>query len=823
MEEAALQQDDLALELSSHLEFVRRLARVLVRDEQVAEDVVQETMLAAIRSRPNPSSGLRVWLKSVLRRRVLLHFRTEQRRSAREALRIRDAGEDAAVQQDQSALAAANLDRTSLVGNAVASLKDPYRTVVILRYFEGLPPKAIATRLNRPIDTVNTQLQRGIQRLRAILDERHGGDRRAWVCAILPQALHGRDGWWPRSVQSVAGFSYGSVAVCGILLVLASAVLRWSWESQAKGSEVQTTAARAGTAKPVREPNTMDSEAPAGLAVTATGRTSATSSAPVSIEEGRGGLLLAVRSGVGVVPGARVTAIPTVGDPQHVRTSSSVKGASGLSLKVSTSSTRSHLDALAELSSEAVTEKTGDDGVAIIDVLDGRPWEVRVEAEGLATSTFSIRSNARRLERSVLLHQGSRVLFDRGSFPLEYNLYMCMDDSRGFLTHDAVIPAGTQEVEVNGVEPGLYQVEALSAGGVEVSQWNLQMQVQSGRLSRLDLSMGGHGRAIVDVRSSDSGPTPHFVHVSGHKGRHGLPVWNQFAPVHSGLARFEGLPPGEAVVRVFSGESEIGRTAFEVEQGGSPTSVPVDVARGRLDILHRGEDGADLKMTLTAQTHRPGSTNGWLLVGVPIPGLDVSRYYGLPPGAYKLWINRKGLLYVQDVELQESVLQVDMSRDETASPRVGEVNVTRGNGLAPKPTIQVEIGPNEWTSVDFDGDRLRLSYGEHVLRCTLDGLGFSTCRITVPNDRVVTFEEPAPPRPIHFRFPQIDEECQVTVRLKARPPKTRTIRSTSFLLDSAGSGTVELREGIYEVTDRFGRVGEFTVLASSADISVSLN
>ncbi|MBU0755949.1 MAG: hypothetical protein KJ645_12470, partial [Planctomycetes bacterium] len=67
-------------------------------------------------------------------------------------------------------------------------LNDPYRTAITLRYYDCLKPGEIAAHLNLPVGTVHTHLKRGLDRLRQKLDDRHGGDRRAWTSALAPLA-----------------------------------------------------------------------------------------------------------------------------------------------------------------------------------------------------------------------------------------------------------------------------------------------------------------------------------------------------------------------------------------------------------------------------------------------------------------------------------------------------------------------------------------------------------------------------------------------------------------------------------------------------------
>jgi RNA polymerase sigma factor (sigma-70 family) len=53
------------------------------------------------------------------------------------------------------------------VRTAVAALDEPYREVVAMRYFGELSLEEVASATNRPLNTIKTQLRRGLQRLAA--------------------------------------------------------------------------------------------------------------------------------------------------------------------------------------------------------------------------------------------------------------------------------------------------------------------------------------------------------------------------------------------------------------------------------------------------------------------------------------------------------------------------------------------------------------------------------------------------------------------------------------------------------------------------------
>lgn len=159
--------------------WLRNLARRLASGAD-ADDVAQETWRAAIESPPDPDRPLRPWLAQVLRNTVRTAFRRSGRRRARE--RAVSAIEPAPPTAED-ALARAQLHQR--LAQLVAELDDPYRATVVARFYEGLEAAEIARRSGVPAGTVRWRLSEGIRRLRAGLDEAHGGDRRRWSALLL--------------------------------------------------------------------------------------------------------------------------------------------------------------------------------------------------------------------------------------------------------------------------------------------------------------------------------------------------------------------------------------------------------------------------------------------------------------------------------------------------------------------------------------------------------------------------------------------------------------------------------------------------------------
>jgi RNA polymerase sigma-70 factor (ECF subfamily) len=171
-----------AEEMLAQARWMRRLARRLVRDSSTAEDVVQQTWLAALESAPGSEGRLRPWLARVVRNLASEKRRGEAHRAAREEIAARPERSPSAAET------AEKIEAQRVLVEALASIAEPYRTTVMLRYLEGLSAASIARKQGIPAATVRWRLQHGLEELRSRLDKRFGGERRSWALALLPLA-----------------------------------------------------------------------------------------------------------------------------------------------------------------------------------------------------------------------------------------------------------------------------------------------------------------------------------------------------------------------------------------------------------------------------------------------------------------------------------------------------------------------------------------------------------------------------------------------------------------------------------------------------------
>jgi RNA polymerase sigma-70 factor (ECF subfamily) len=167
-------------QLLAHAPFVRALARALVRDDAAADDLAQESLLAAL-TRPPQRGSLRAWLVGVVRNLARRTKRSDERRLARE-------NTVALARPPPPATPSETAERLELFGRLVAAvsrLDEPYRATIVRRFFDDATAQVIATEQGIPVDTVRTRIRRGLERLRVMLDETAGG-RAAWSALLAP-------------------------------------------------------------------------------------------------------------------------------------------------------------------------------------------------------------------------------------------------------------------------------------------------------------------------------------------------------------------------------------------------------------------------------------------------------------------------------------------------------------------------------------------------------------------------------------------------------------------------------------------------------------
>lgn len=129
---------------------------------------------------------------------------------------------------------AARLEAQGALIAAVQSLEEPYRTAILLRYFEDLSPRAIAMATGVPVRTVHTRLHRALVMLRARLDGRFGG-RAAWIACLTPTCAPAAT----TTATTLALMSpHAKLAVTAACAVLVSLGAFWAMAQSTRGGDV---------------------------------------------------------------------------------------------------------------------------------------------------------------------------------------------------------------------------------------------------------------------------------------------------------------------------------------------------------------------------------------------------------------------------------------------------------------------------------------------------------------------------------------------------------------------------------------------------------
>jgi RNA polymerase sigma-70 factor (ECF subfamily) len=301
---------------------LRSLGRRLL-DAAAAEDLVQETYLAALRGR-SPNGAVGAWLHGIAHKLALLMRRRNSRRQQREQAAARPASGPSAAD------AAASAELMQRIAAAVQGLPEVYRTAVVLRFWHDLPPRRIAHELQVSVHTVRSRLQRALAMLRERLDAA-AGSRTAWLAPLdcllqTPAAVVAATGVFAPLFAGVTSMGtklqFGAVAV--VALAAGWGITQWGQEAvtppplDAGGGAVLAAVAAPGAPQDAPARQLVGAE-PTHL----TGRcVAAETGAPLP---GCRVVLLPDRS-----PGERAATPPTATTDQEGRFSLSVHGGVGL-------------------------------------------------------------------------------------------------------------------------------------------------------------------------------------------------------------------------------------------------------------------------------------------------------------------------------------------------------------------------------------------------------------------------------------------------------------------------------------------------------------
>jgi RNA polymerase sigma-70 factor, ECF subfamily len=138
---------------------LRRYARALTRDAETADDIVQDTLVRALRSEHLFHGGdVRAWLYTILTNLNRNRLRSISRRPTLTPIK------------DSDAAMAGPDTGTRDIANALESLAEEQRTALLLVVLEGLTYREVAEVQGVPIGTVMSRLARARMQIKAHLD-----------------------------------------------------------------------------------------------------------------------------------------------------------------------------------------------------------------------------------------------------------------------------------------------------------------------------------------------------------------------------------------------------------------------------------------------------------------------------------------------------------------------------------------------------------------------------------------------------------------------------------------------------------------------------
>lgn len=203
-------------DLLAEVEWVRRVARALIGRGE-SDEVVQQAFVLALAT-PPAAGPLRCWLATVVRNVVRKRVRDQETRGRHESR----APLPARTPDPAETVARAELHRR--VVEAVLALDEPYRSTLLLRFFEDQSADAIARSQSLPVETVRTRVKRGLAQLRARLEKAAGGDDAAGLAAraLLLTQLH-ELAWRSAPPGAIASAATGTAALAagGVMMSIA--------------------------------------------------------------------------------------------------------------------------------------------------------------------------------------------------------------------------------------------------------------------------------------------------------------------------------------------------------------------------------------------------------------------------------------------------------------------------------------------------------------------------------------------------------------------------------------------------------------------------
>jgi len=207
--------------------WMRALARRVVSDREHVDDAIQDAWVVALEKHDEPRAGSRPWIAGVFKNLARQEWRSARARQRRERTAARPEALPSTIDVVARAQAQGRLVE------AVLALDEPYRSTILLHYFDGLTAEEIARREEVPGSTVRSRLGRGIAELRRRLERKGGAN---WAVFLAPLADPGvPDGSAVATAATgtssavLGGLAMSMGAKFGVGIVVVLALAWWVW------------------------------------------------------------------------------------------------------------------------------------------------------------------------------------------------------------------------------------------------------------------------------------------------------------------------------------------------------------------------------------------------------------------------------------------------------------------------------------------------------------------------------------------------------------------------------------------------------------------
>jgi RNA polymerase sigma-70 factor (ECF subfamily) len=139
----------------------------IVRDQEMAEDLVQETFIrvwSRAQAFDSHRGALGAWVLAVARNRAIDYLRSVDGRMARSSYELVEMENPALFANVESQIVMS--DQADRIREAMSKLSPSQRIVIELAYFEGLSQTEMAEKLGQPLGTIKTWVRTALKNLR---------------------------------------------------------------------------------------------------------------------------------------------------------------------------------------------------------------------------------------------------------------------------------------------------------------------------------------------------------------------------------------------------------------------------------------------------------------------------------------------------------------------------------------------------------------------------------------------------------------------------------------------------------------------------------